>query len=120
MNELEFTCTQKKSSYDDGWNHPKAMEEATDENGNLILCCECDCDEDCCQCEEQCTSCGEENEINELPDSNRLLCYIYEKTWSCDESHGPNNVNDEVGYKKHSSTTVKIVRKYAPINKAKD
>ena len=36
MNELEFTCTQKKSSYDDGWNHPKAMEEATDENGNLL------------------------------------------------------------------------------------
>lgn len=111
MNELEFNCTQKKSSYEDGWNHPKAMEEATDENGNVILCCQCDCNEDCCQCEKECDS---DIADNSIPDSKRLVCYIYEKTWSCDESHGPNNVNDEVGYKKHSSTSIRIVRKYTP------
>lgn len=123
MKDLEFTCTQKNGRYMDGWDHPESMEEATDQFGNLYSCCEGDCSTDTCApcgCDRCDTEEEEENCSCGMPDCGsdedfahgNLVCSIFEKTCSCDESKGPDNVNDETGWHRSCTTTVRIVRKF--------
>ena len=136
MKDLEFTCTQKCAHYKDGWDHPESITEATDSSGNLYHCAECDCDDNCC-CNEETNDCSWDQEgcscpddeicheedctqeetppdIPVCPEKGNLVCSIYEKTCSCEESRGPSNVNDETGWHKSCTTTIRIVKKYQP------
>ena len=109
MKDLEFTCTQKSGKYEDGWDHPESLAEATDENGNVYSCCECDCDSDCCGCDNN--NCGCSDSSDDSSNGN-LVCSVFEKTCTTEESRGPSSLNDETGWHKVCTTSIRIIRKY--------
>lgn len=122
MKDLQFSCTQKCARFEDGWDHPESIEEATDQYGNLYNCCECDCDDNCCQecddgtdegcpCNECCDDGGNEGN-DETGNAGNLVCSVFEKTCTCEESRGPSNVNDDTGWHKSCTTSIRIVKKY--------
>lgn len=191
MKDLEFTFTQKRSRFDEGWDHPEAMAQSTDRYGNLYNCCnddcntdscgcdrdqDCDCYQDCdcsnecdyepdcncdCNCDRNCNcdrdcdrdcdcdcdyDCQDDDgdlDCGEYPDWGHgcdhghrpcppdpdctddqddqgcshdrhgdLVCTVFEKTCICDESKGPSHLNEEHGWHKSCTTTIRVVKKY--------